>query len=393
MYYSIYNLYYPGKSVCMAKLIKLKGMTWDHQRGYDPMVVTSHLFCEKNSNVEIVWHKRSLQAFADRSLDDMTKEFDLIVIDHPHVGEAAASKILHPFNAAGDAEKLKILAEQSVGVSHKSYEFDGNQWALALDAATPIAAYRPDLLKNIPQKWDDVVELAKQGKVIWPLIPINALMSFFNLLANINEAFGKNKTGVEPEVGTYILNQMKMVSNHIPKPCFEMDPIDAYEWLANRSSHSYVPLLYGYSNYSRTGFRANLVKATNIACLGNDGPKGSPIGGTGIAISKYCKNIAVAKQYAYWVASADCQRNEFYKAGGQPANLVAWQDDGCNLDSHNFFKDTLDTLENSYLRPRHNGYMGFQNIAGDIIFDCLTDKISIDIAVEKINEEYQRSFF
>ncbi|NRA86054.1 MAG: extracellular solute-binding protein [Rhizobiales bacterium] len=375
----------------MDKTIELNGMTWDHTRGYDPLVVTSHIFCETHPNSNINWQKRSLQAFADEPLDAMAREFDLIVIDHPHLGEAAKSGMLVAFNDICTQAELNTLAQQSTGVSHESYEFENKQWALAIDAATPVAAYRPDLLQDIPQTWQQVITLSQQGSVLWPLIPINALMSFFNLLANINCPFGEGSIGAETDTAVTILEQMRLVSDNIPKQCFNMDPIDAYEWLSSRSSHSYVPFLYGYSNYSRTGFRPHLVKVANIPCLGDDGPIGSPVGGTGIAISKYCKNIEMAKQYALWIASADCQKGVFYRAGGQPANLVAWKDELCNQDSHGFFKDTLETLEKSYLRPRHNGYMAFQDIAGDIIFDFLTNNKSAKATSQKINDEYQRS--
>ncbi len=40
----------------------LKGMTWNHPRGYDPMVACSRAWQEK-SGVEIQWEKRSLQDF------------------------------------------------------------------------------------------------------------------------------------------------------------------------------------------------------------------------------------------------------------------------------------------------------------------------------------------
>jgi multiple sugar transport system substrate-binding protein len=49
----------------MPEAIHLKGMTWDHSRGYDPMVATSDAFARDNPGVTISWEKRSLQAFAD----------------------------------------------------------------------------------------------------------------------------------------------------------------------------------------------------------------------------------------------------------------------------------------------------------------------------------------
>ena len=79
-------------------MITLKGITWDHSRGYDPMIATSKVFAEKHNNeVSIKWDKRSLQAFADRPIELMVHDYDFIVIDHPHVGEASTKKLLYNF--------------------------------------------------------------------------------------------------------------------------------------------------------------------------------------------------------------------------------------------------------------------------------------------------------
>ena len=55
------------------------------------MVATSKKFHEMHNNkVSIEWDKRPLQAFADRPIEEMTNDYDLIVIDYPHVGEVAS---------------------------------------------------------------------------------------------------------------------------------------------------------------------------------------------------------------------------------------------------------------------------------------------------------------
>ena len=125
----------------MGETIRLRGMTWDHSRGYDPMVATSRAFAEMHPGVSISWKKRSLQAFADRPIEDMAGEYDLMVIDHPHVGEVARTGNLLALDTLGRNEELETLAAQSVGVSHRSYEIDGHQWALAIDAATPVSPH------------------------------------------------------------------------------------------------------------------------------------------------------------------------------------------------------------------------------------------------------------
>ncbi|MCP4379871.1 MAG: extracellular solute-binding protein [Hyphomicrobiales bacterium] len=375
-----------------AESIVLNGMTWDHARGFDPMVVTSEIFAEENPDVRIKWHKRSLQAFADRPLERMAEDYDLMVIDHPHAGEAAASDLLVDLAGVGRNVEITRLAEESAGASHETYAFDGGQWALAIDAATPVAAYRPDLLADIPTDWREVVELAAKGQVIWPVKPINALMGYYNALASVEQPFGTGGIGADPALGAEMLEEMKQVSRHIPVACFEMDPIDAFEWLASRSSHAYVPYLYGYSNYARAGFRPNLVRVADIPAHGDNGPIGSPIGGTGIAVSNRTRHRDVAIDYAFWIASAPCQRGPYFVSGGQPGNVKAWRDPACNAAANNFFADTIATLERSYLRPRHRGYMAFQDEGGDLVWQCLRGGLSPQEASVKINAAYDRSF-
>ncbi|TIU26397.1 MAG: carbohydrate ABC transporter substrate-binding protein, partial [Mesorhizobium sp.] len=71
--------------------VSLKGMTWNHPRGYDPMVACSRLWQEK-TGVSIEWEKRSLQDFESFSVEELARAYDLIVIDHPHVGQITAEK-------------------------------------------------------------------------------------------------------------------------------------------------------------------------------------------------------------------------------------------------------------------------------------------------------------
>ncbi|HTM76362.1 MAG TPA: extracellular solute-binding protein [Devosia sp.] len=376
----------------MAERIVLRGMTWGHIRGYDPMVVTSERFAETHPGVEIVWEQRSLQAFADQPIGTMSDSYDLMVIDHPHVGEAAASGDLLALDGQGRDAELAQLAAESAGVSHVSYNFGGKQWALGIDAATPISVYRPDLLDAAPTRWDEVIALAEKGQVLWPVKPINALMSLYNQLANLGKPFGADGVGADPATAIAALEAMRAVTKHLPKQCFSMDPIGAYEWLSVRSSHAYVPYLYGYSNYSRPGFRPFLVQAADIPAHGDAGPVGSPIGGTGIAISSRTKHPELALEYAFWIASAECQRGLFFDAGGQPANGVAWRDPACNAASSSFFSATLATLEQSYLRPRHRGYMAFQDVGGDLVHACLRGATTPADCVAALNNAYARSF-
>ena len=140
-------------------MIELTGITWNHTRGYLPMVATAQRFSELHPEISITWQKRSLQQFADAPLADLAARFDLMVIDHPSIGEAAHHSLLLPLDEYLPAEYLAEQAMNSVGGSHGSYHYEGHQYALATDAATPIAGWRPDLLARAEAELGENVRL------------------------------------------------------------------------------------------------------------------------------------------------------------------------------------------------------------------------------------------
>tara|TARA_Y100000748_G_scaffold298723_1_gene294455 strand:+ start:51 stop:1199 length:1149 start_codon:yes stop_codon:yes gene_type:complete len=378
-------------------MITLKGMTWDHARGYDPMIATSKEYSKKNSDIEILWDKRSLQAFADRPIELMAHDYDFIVIDHPHVGEASSKKLLYNFSLAKNySNQLEELSKRSVGMSHASYNFNNGQYALAIDAATPVAAYRPDLLDNIPSNINDVILLAEKNKVLWPLNPVFCITYFNSIAANWGMPINiPEKHFIDKKIGIEILILMKKLTKLLPQECLKMDPIQTLDFMSENNDKIYSPMLYGYVNYSREGFRKNRIKFDDMPSFETSSKincKGSQIGGTGLAISAFSKNIDLALDYAFWVASKDCQSSLFYFSGGQPGHLDAWKNNQINEDSLNFFLSTLKTMEKGWVRPRYNGYMYFQDVAGSIINDFLNGDDKEEIIIDKLINEFEKSF-
>ena len=78
------------------------------------MVATAQRFSELHPTVNITWEKRSLQAFADFSIQELAERFDLLVIDHPWAGFAAKTKSIVPLDAYLTEGYLKDQAENSV---------------------------------------------------------------------------------------------------------------------------------------------------------------------------------------------------------------------------------------------------------------------------------------
>lgn len=376
--------------------IKLKGITWNHSRGYVSVVATAQRFMETHPGVEVVWEKRSLQEFADAPVNVLAEKYDLLVIDHPWAGFAASQNILVPFDKYLPEEYLADQAANSVGKSHASYNFDGYQTALAIDAATPVASYREDLMEtagvSVPDTWEQLLELAKRGWVTFPGIPIDTLMNFYMLCSTQGEdPFQREESVVSKETGLKALEQLRELAGYCRSEMFDRNPIQTYEAMARRDDIAYCPFAYGYSNYSRPGYSANVIKFTDMVSIGDHGRMRSTLGGTGLAISAHCRQLDIALEYAMYTADQECQRTVYFDNGGQPGHRRAWIDEEVNRRSSDYFRSTLPALDRAYLRPRYSGYLDFQDHAGDFVRDYLMNGGDAGQVLEKMNALYIQS--
>ena len=64
----------------------LKGITWNHTRGYAPLAVTAKVYNDFHPDVEIEWAIRSLWSFGEEGLDELARRYDLLLVDHPFMG-------------------------------------------------------------------------------------------------------------------------------------------------------------------------------------------------------------------------------------------------------------------------------------------------------------------
>ena len=372
----------------------LKGMTWSHPRGYDPMVACSALWRER-TGVAITWDKRSLQDFESFPVEELARVYDLIVIDHPHVGQITAQNCLAPLDMpARDAER-RALAASSVGQSFSSYIWQGRQWALPIDAACQVHAWRPDLLAGAMGNWDEVLQLASTGRVQLPLRPPHSLMTFYTLAANLGCPCASEGRGdlISLEAGERAFEMLRELAALVDPACLDMDPIAVFEEMAKTGSRiACAPLIYGYVSYAVAGFRPNRLAFADMPVAGTSGPVGSALGGTGIAVSAFSTAREAAIDFAYWVASAPVQRGPYAAAGGQPGHAAAWEDDGVNAVTDHFYRATRATLEGAWVRPRHNGYMAFQQAASDRINRALTERTGSRTLIQDLNRLFRRSF-
>lgn len=374
----------------------LRGITWGHSRGITPLLAASQRYEELHPGVQIQWKKRTLQEFADFPIEKLTADYDLLIIDHPWVGTAAATGCVLPLEKYLDKEYLDNQLANSVGGSHESYNYEGSQWALAIDAATPAASYRADLLERnsvaVPQTWEEVIALAQKGKVAVPAIPIDLLMNFYSFcIAHGTVPFANKEEVVDAETGMAAIRTMQQLYSLVNRKLFDCNPIAVAELMSSADDYWYCPFAYGYSNYSRAGFAKNLLHYTDVVSV-NGNKLRTTIGGTGLAVSASSAQKNIATDFAAWVVSEDIQKTIYVQHGGQPGHLQAWLSPEANSIANGFFSNVLPVMQNGYIRPRYHGYLYFQDHAGLPLQQCLMGKAEPGEVLEAMNVIYKKSF-
>ena len=383
-------------------MIELKGSTWDHSRGYDPLPVTAAAFSALHPDVQITWERRTLQDFGEMSVVDLAGRYDLIVLDHPWLGATHARNALLPLDDYLDAAFIDEQVRFSVGQSHASYVYAGQLWALAVDAAAQTSAYRPDLLAShdasAPVTWDEVLALARrlkrggQTSVSLPLMHVDTLPCFVSLCANAGEAPFTGSTGaVSRSVGRHALELLRELLALSHPGVLGWNPPQLLNHMSTSDDIAYVPLLFCYSNYARPGYRPHLIRFTNMPSDAYGRPRGAILGGAGMAVSSATRHPEIASAYAAFTASADVQRTTYFESGGQPGHRAAWTDDAVNAASSNFFRDVLPTLDDATLRPRYNGWIGVQDATCTLLHRFLRDGGDVAATLNAIDDVYLAS--
>jgi multiple sugar transport system substrate-binding protein len=369
--------------------VLLRGMTWDHPRGVGGLRASDDLLRQRHG-VTVHWEARSLLAFGDQHVADFAADFDIMVIDHPHVPDAVAAGAILPLDEHLDARMLADLERESVGRSHESYRYRDHQWALGVDAAAQVSAFRPDLIDGVPPYWSDILDLARRGKVLWPHKPVDAFSTFATLLAQKGSPLASPQLFLDRDAAREVLEFMLELADAVPDWCATSNPIDVAEVLSTTNDFSIAVALFGYTNYSRSDFRPHLVAYDDIPSF--DGRAGgSTLGGAGVAVSATTRHPELSVAVAATLAGAEAQSGPYTTGGGQPGNLRAWKSDGANILTRGFFQNTLRTLERAWVRPRVLGWPDLQLELSHVVRDCLANRVIDDAAIgrlERLPERY-----
>ena len=376
------------------KSLVLRGITWNHSRALPPLVASAQRFEEYHPNVRIVWEKRSLHEFGHAGLAELANIFDLLVVDHPMMGEAEDTLInLRPMLSSAEWDDLR---EDSAGPSFDSYIYNDALYALPIDAASPAASCRMDLLdaagSSVPARWSDLLELAKRGLVRMPGFPADLFLNFMGMCVSGGSSVAAEDGQLfDRTIAINCLEELRELASFMPEVIYDWNPIALYEQLASTDEFAYCPFAYTYSNYSRAGFAERPLRFSQPVKLSDGAAMRTVLGGTGLAISESSLMPEIALEYSLYVAGKTCQSTLYGVSGGQPARRSAWKDPVLNLLTDRFFERTLPSLETAYIRPKYCGYIVLQEKAGIPIANYLKCGGSAAQAIDQIDILYRGS--
>ncbi|WP_164851407.1 ABC transporter substrate-binding protein [Larkinella soli] len=374
----------------------LRGITWNHTRGYAPLAVTSKVWNDFHPEVSIHWDIRSLQSFGEEGLDTLVRQYDLLLIDHPFIGTVARSRLFVPLDDHLPASDLALLRSRTVGASFGSYEYGGHLWALPVDAAAQGSVARRDWFERenrpLPANWNEVLELAREtGKVAMPMAPMGLLGAFFSLYANqFAPPFQDEEWAMDDEKAVFVINQLSALYDLIGSDALNQYPVALLNRMGQTDELVYMPITFGYANYGMAGYVRHPL---TFGPLPGARPDGATLGGVGLAVSASCEHLDVAVAYSRWVAGPECQSTLYPLSGGQPAGRVAWDSPLLNELTHQFYRNTRETVERAFVRPRFDGFHDFQSKAARLLQRSLIGDLQPGTVIRQWQSFYSAAYY
>lgn len=357
------------------------GLTWDHPRGSLPLEAAA-----ASASLPLTWHRQPLEGFESHPIEELSRAYDLLVIDHPHVGDAAESGALRA------VDDLLCVATRAIGRSSESYRYRGRSWALALDASAQVGVARPEALADPPpETWDDALALAGRVPTTIPLGGPHALLALFAIAAAHGDPPGRGPHGrlFDGDGARKAWETLAQLVERCDPESWEESPIVALERIARGQGPVWSPLVFAYVTYASPGDGRVPLSFHDAPAAACGGEPGSILGGTGLALSAARPLDERLVAHAAELVST-FQTTVIPAAGGQPAALAAWQDPKLDGSARGFYSAIRRTLEHAVVRPRFPGFVPFQSAASEAVRRALRARVDARAALADLERLYAR---
>jgi multiple sugar transport system substrate-binding protein len=367
--------------------VVLDGLTWEHPRAWRGLEAA----CAALPEVSVRWQRQSLAGFEHEPVAQLAQRYDLLVVDHPGLGAAVAGDALVPVADVVDTVDLAGWQEESIAATWSSYTVDDVLWALPLDAATQATVYRADLLAEPPRRWEDVAELSRSKPVALCLGgPHAGLM----LLAMAAERRPGRTTLLDADRTAAAIDLLRRLWRSVDREASGLDPIGLHDLLATTDDLACCPLTYTYAVYGSTesGRPLSWSPAPTFGTAGWEAA--SVLGGTGLAVSARALDRPEAlRSVVRQLMNPRVQLDVVAPRGGQPAVRSVWDSAAADAAVNGHYSGTRESLDGAYVRPRHNGWIAFQDELSHRVREALTTTTPTDQVATDLEHAYSRSRF
>lgn len=377
----------------------LRGMGWNHERCMAPLLSSSAEFSRQHPGIEFHWDSRPLSEFGDGHLEDLVQNYDLIVFDHPFVGQAEKEELFLDMNKLLERSELEQFRGDSLGPSFTSYETADGLWGLPIDAAAQVACFIPEQMEALgrpaPANIEEIFALVgiarkQQKSIALPLVAIDAICLYFTLTAGFGDPIPRDGASFpSDETSKRALDVMLRFRDSVDPRSLEWNPIQCFDYMSEHDDIVYQPFAFGYTNYARKNCSGkHRLAFTDIPSINGFDCAGSILGGAGIGITSASQHVDEALAYSKWVCSPSYQASNYTASGGQPASLAAWQAQGPNDLTCTFFRNTIATHQNAYLRPTFYGIIPWFRASGNLLVEFLKDEVSEQECMTRLKDSF-----
>jgi len=343
----------------------LRIAAWDDPRCLRPLRMADEAW-QRNGGSPLCIRRRPLTAFNDQPVAELAATHDLMIVDYPHMLQAAAARAIIPVHDLVDAGQLSRFEARALGAAQRSFAPDGLALGLACDAACHLSAWRPsrdgDRDGEPPMDWEGVLALQERrpGSVALALWPTDAISCLLSLLA----AGGAGPTVEGPfttdrGAAREALSLLARLAAGAPDCCWDSTPPDLFRHALPHPEITCIPLTFGYPDRAAADQGGWRFGAPPQPC-------GSLLGGAGLAVSAAAADAAAAAAFASWYCSEAVQRR-VARTGGIPVDRAAWRDEEANRASCGFFERCRGIQAEAWVRPLAAWWPGAQRQLGECL--------------------------
>jgi multiple sugar transport system substrate-binding protein len=239
-----------------------------------------------------------------------------------------------------------------------------------------VAAYRPDLLSDygsVPRRYEDVLRLGAAARRDGRYLGLacrdpHGFLVAAALAANLGAA-----PAVDPLSEPFdrhgfagALTLLRQLTELMHPDCLGWNAIDLQDAMVRRDDIVYCPLVYGYYTYAEADQRRAL-RYADAPGVESTSPHGTVLGGTGLGVTRSCRDTAAALAFLDLMGDGGRQRRLIAPNHGQPAHLEAWTDPAADARFGGALSATRRTIDLASIRPRYPGAVPLQHACGAIV--------------------------